>query len=127
MLRNFPGNAAYFSAFEYFRRRYARENNITDLSQVPAWVNFWAGGLGGLLYWLSVYPIDVIKSAIMTDALEPSKRKHAGYLAAARWLYGEAGVRAFFRGFGVCLMRAIPANGAIFLTVTELKRRKFPW
>ena len=28
------------------------------------------------MYWLSIYPVDVIKSAQATDALDPSKRKY---------------------------------------------------
>ncbi len=28
------------------------------------------------MYWLTVYPLDVIKSAQMTDAIEPSQRKY---------------------------------------------------
>ena len=35
-----------------------------------------AGGIGGLMYWITVYPLDVIKSAQMTDAIEPSQRKY---------------------------------------------------
>lgn len=32
-------------------------------------LNFISGSLGGLTYWLSVYPIDVVKSAIQTDTI----------------------------------------------------------
>ena len=32
-------------------------------------------------------------------------------------LWGEGGVRRFYRGFTPCLMRAMPANGVMLLTV----------
>ena len=43
-----------------------------------------AGGVGGLMYWMTVYPLDVIKSAQMTDAIEPSQRKYPTIAVAFR-------------------------------------------
>jgi hypothetical protein len=33
------------------------------------------GGLGGLLYWLAIFPIDVVKSSMQSDNIIPSKRQ----------------------------------------------------
>lgn len=71
------------------------------------------GGAAGVCYWLSCYPIDVIKNRIMADdAVRP---RYRGMLDAARQIYAESGVRGFFRGFSPCAMRAVPANAACFL------------
>lgn len=43
-----------------------------------------AAGTGGILYWISIYPIDVVKSALQTDNIDPSKRNYANSLDAAK-------------------------------------------
>jgi hypothetical protein len=43
-----------------------------------------AGALGGIAYWLFTYPLDVIKSAMQTDALLPADRKYRSYPDAVR-------------------------------------------
>lgn len=35
-----------------------------------------AAGTGGLMYWLAIYPIDQVKSAMMTDSIIKSERKY---------------------------------------------------
>ena len=127
VVRNIPGNAAYFGTFQLLQQQYASHYGIEDPSQVPAVVHFWCGGLGGVMYWLAVYPIDVVKSTMMTDSLDASQRRFKGYGDIVSFLSRQNGIRSFFRGFGVCMLRAIPANGAIFFTVMGLKSRNIPW
>ena len=43
-----------------------------------------AAGTGGLMYWLAIYPIDQIKSAMMTDSIVKSERKYPTMASAAR-------------------------------------------
>ena len=35
-----------------------------------------AAGIGGLMYWLAIYPLDQIKSAMATDSIVFSERKY---------------------------------------------------
>ena len=35
-----------------------------------------AAGLGGLAYWVTIYPLDQIKSAMSTDSIIVSERKY---------------------------------------------------
>lgn len=55
-------------------------------AELPAPIVIGAGGFGGLLYWLAIYPVDVIKSAMMTDHLEASKRKYPDMVTTAQVL-----------------------------------------
>lgn len=41
-------------------------------------------GLGGLTYWLTIYPVDCIKSAMQTDSIIRSERKYTTFLGTAR-------------------------------------------
>ena len=35
-----------------------------------------AAGIGGLMYWIAIYPLDQIKSAMATDSIIVSERKY---------------------------------------------------
>ena len=51
---------------------------------LPGWMTVTAAGLGGLAYWITIYPLDQIKSAMMTDSINPSERKYPTQAIAAR-------------------------------------------
>ncbi len=34
------------------------------------------GATAGVLYWLAIFPLDVVKSAMMTDNIDPAKRQY---------------------------------------------------
>ena len=33
------------------------------------------GGLGGMLYWVAIFPVDVVKSAMQTDSIVKGERQ----------------------------------------------------
>ena len=75
LLRNAPANAVYLGSFEVMKDKMASYKGCKKTELPAPWV-ITAGGLGGLLYWLAIYPVDVVKSAIATDNIDPSKRKY---------------------------------------------------
>ncbi len=77
---------------------------------------FAAGGSAGFFYWLFFYPLDVIKSAMQTDAQAKKDRRYCGVRDAAKQLYAEGGVARFYKGITPCLLRAIPANAIMLIT-----------
>ncbi|KAH9867097.1 hypothetical protein IAQ61_007689 [Plenodomus lingam] len=94
----------------------------TTLS-APA-VNFWAGGLSAQVFWITSYPVDVVKQRIMTDGLGANKR-FPTWRSAAEAVWREGGYRAFWRGFAPCFLRAFPAN-AMALVAFEGVMRSLP-
>ena len=69
-----------------------------------------------------VYDTWQVKSAMQTDAVRPSERQYSGMVDCARKLYQhEGGVARFYRGFTPCLLRSVPANGTMLLTVDLVK------
>lgn len=82
-----------------------------------------AGGVAGWNYWFLTYPTDVIKSAMMSDDSVKSNRRFANIPDCARKLYHqEGGWKRFFRGFVPCLMRSVPANAAMLVTVEKVRQ-----
>ena len=115
--------AVYLGSFEVFKRR-AAESYGCATTELPAPVVLAAGGAGGTLYWLAIFPgacavregrggahpvsrpgarsltlstccahaiaVDVVKSAMMTDAIDPAQRKYPTMLSAVRVRWGLA-------------------------------------
>ncbi|XXG99491.1 mannosyltransferase [Hypoxylon texense] len=113
LMRDGPGSAAYFAAYEYIKRRLTPLDPVTgkpkgDLSLLAITA---AGGAAGVAMWIPVFPVDTIKSRLQTA------EGHASIGGIVREVYGKGGFKAFFPGFGPALARAVPANAATFLGV----------
>ena len=119
MARNLPAGAVYFGVFENAKNAFAKMNDDGKATNAQIIAS---GGIGGFFYWSLFYPIDVIKSALMTDAVNPAQRKFSGFFDAAGKLYTSGGVRAFYRGLVPCLLRASPANAGMLFTVDYIRR-----
>ena len=65
---------------------------------LPGWMTVTAAGLGGLAYWVTIYPLDQIKSAMSTDAIIVSQRKYPNMMVTAQVGLASALCTAPFRG-----------------------------
>jgi hypothetical protein len=86
---------------------------------VPSWRAYLAGGAAGSTAWAVIFPLDVVKTRMQVDKLlhaEPAAGtpgRH-GMIHTARLIFREGGVRAFYRGVWPAILRAFPANAALF-------------
>ena len=60
LMRNVPANAWYIFTYELIRRKMTPE----DGGRTSQFGVFLAGGVGGMSYWITTYPTDVIKSTL---------------------------------------------------------------
>ncbi|KAJ2708147.1 mitochondrial ornithine carrier protein [Coemansia spiralis] len=85
-----------------------------------------AGGCAGIGYNIASYPIDVVKSVIQTAdvgaASQKQQQPRSGVLGTVRAVYARGGITAFYRGLGITLLRAFPANAAMFMTYEYFTR-----
>jgi solute carrier family 25 carnitine/acylcarnitine transporter 20/29 len=125
-LRNCLAGGTYFMSFETMRE-FTAEKRGCSIAALPLLDTFICGGLAGFFYWTPFYPVDVVKSALMGDSYLAGQRKYSGFMDAASKIYASSGIKGFYRGFIPCLARAFPANGAMLLTVFQLKNMGFPW
>lgn len=117
-IRDAPSFAIYFASFEYLHDRWG--------NSAVALLN--AGGIAGILSWLSTYPADIVKSRIQSLPVypHPGWDKYTGIIDCAVKSYRSEGGRVFFRGLGVCLTRAYPVNAAVlylYETVSKWMKR----
>lgn len=86
------------------------------------------GGLAGIITWASIFPLDVIKTRVQTQlqtqtqqgtnsertpllgGARPPEPRSPGAWEVARETYRQGGLRPFFRGLGVCSVRAFFVN-----------------
>lgn len=58
-------------------KRYFAENVYhCKATELPAPVVLGAAGVGGLMYWGIIFPVDVVKSAMQTDSIIKSERNY---------------------------------------------------
>lgn len=110
LMREVPGNAAMFGAYEATKQYLAGGQDTSKLSRGSM---LFAGGVAGAMFWVSVYPTDVIKSVIQVD--DHRNPKYKGTMDAFRKVFAAEGVKGLYRGFGPAMARSVPANAACFL------------
>lgn len=83
------------------------------------------GGLAGIVTWASIFPLDVIKTRVQTQTsyqesrsngersglLQPnSSERRMSSIEVAKHAYRTEGAGVFFRGLGICSVRAFVVN-----------------
>lgn len=110
MGREVPGNAAMFGVYEAMKQYFAGGSDTSSLGRGSL---ITAGGIAGGAFWISVYPTDVIKSAIQID--DYKNPKYSGSIDAFKKILKAEGVGGLYKGFGPAMARSVPANAACFL------------
>jgi len=113
VIRDGPGSAAYFAAYEVTKKQLTPAGS-KDLSLSAVIL---AGGTAGVAMWTIAIPPDVIKSRIQSA----TTGTYSGFLDCVRKTIAADGVGALWRGLGPAMARAFPANAAAFLGVELAK------
>lgn len=79
-----------------------------------------SGGIAGICLWLVIFPVDCIKSRIQVLSMHG---KQAGFVGTLVSIVEREGIAALYSGLTATMIRALPANGSLFL-VYEYSRRR---
>ncbi|XP_045233204.2 mitochondrial ornithine transporter 1 isoform X2 [Macaca fascicularis] len=109
LLREVPGYFFFFGGYELSRSFFASGRSKDELGPVPLMLS---GGVGGICLWLAVYPVDCIKSRIQVLSMSG---KQAGFMRTFINVVKNEGITALYSGLKPTMIRAFPANGALFL------------
>ncbi|CAD2213303.1 Mitochondrial carrier protein, putative [Angomonas deanei] len=117
VLSRFVGLPFYFSGYQITRNALlatplASSNSAFREIAVP----LLGGMVAGVCLWSTNYPLDFIKTHVQASGgrLTPSQ--------VARDTFRRGGILAFYKGYTVCIIRAIPASSTIWLGI-ELTNR----
>ncbi|KAI9262793.1 mitochondrial carrier domain-containing protein [Sporodiniella umbellata] len=111
LLRDSPGSAAYFLAYELIKKQ------LTPAGSRPEDLSFgavlFAGGMAGVAMWTIAIPPDVLKSRLQSAPAGT----YSGLGDCLKKTLKTDGPSALFKGLGPAMLRAFPANAATFLGV----------
>jgi len=118
-LRETGGSAAWFGTYEYVSSFLRSRRSQQDL---PATDLMLAGGCAGMAYNLVLFPADSIKSCMQTDSISEVGGRGRGFWDVGREMWAYGGVRVFYRGCLITVLRAAPSSAVIFWSYENLKR-----
>ncbi|TFK64288.1 mitochondrial carrier [Pluteus cervinus] len=107
--RNVYMYAHLIAGYEFAKRKFAEKYG----PQIPIWALLASGSVGGVAYWLSCYPLDVVKSRIQLRATPPVGTPVQYILREFKDVLVESGrFSGLFRG--LVPSRKIPAAASTF-------------
>ncbi|KAF8832763.1 hypothetical protein HHX47_DHR1001554 [Lentinula edodes] len=110
MAREIPAYAGFYTAYEFSKRKFASIYG----SELPVWALLASGSSGGIAYWLSCYPLDVIKSRVQLRQTPPIGTPVQYIAHEAKTVLAESGLKGLFSGLTPSLIRSIPAAASTF-------------
>ncbi|KAJ3864841.1 mitochondrial carrier domain-containing protein [Lentinula novae-zelandiae] len=110
MAREIPAYAGFYTAYEFSKRKFASIYG----SELPVWALLASGSTGGIAYWLSCYPLDVIKSRVQLRQTPPIGTPVQYIAHEAKTVLAESGLKGLFSGLTPSLIRSIPAAASTF-------------
>ncbi|KAL3426301.1 mitochondrial carrier protein [Phlyctema vagabunda] len=139
-LRDSIGYGFYFWSYELSTRLMTSQEQDQGSAGGEAAKVLLCGGLAGVVTWASVFPLDVIKTRVQTQAfgpenaplLEPGRpsqpvlQRRLGAVEIAKAAYHQDGMRVFFRGLGICSVRAFIVNAAQWAVYEWIMRELSP-
>jgi len=112
-----PESAIKFMSYESSKRMFAKYwDNVDDPRNISGVSRFLSGGIGGLTSQLSIYPIETLKTQMMSGT-----GQRRTLLEAGRRLWGLGGFRAYYRGLGIGLVGVFPYSAIDMSTFEALK------
>ncbi|KIK68070.1 hypothetical protein GYMLUDRAFT_36899 [Collybiopsis luxurians FD-317 M1] len=114
----FPESAIKFFTYESSKRAFAKYwDHVDDPRDISGVSRFLSGGLGGISSQLSIYPIETLKTQIMSSTGEQKRT----LIQAARHLWKLGGLRAYYRGLSIGLIGVFPYSAIDMSTFEMLK------
>lgn len=130
--REFIGNGLWFGTYEYMKR-VLNYNPNNDLPLMKNFKLLVSGAIAGMVFNLSIFPIDSVKSKLQTYSIVNASinstiksnsmvLKNPTFTSIFSLILKQNGIKGFYRGLGITLVKSIPLNAGIFLTYENLKQ-----
>lgn len=123
VLKIFPESAIKFLTYEYIKMALGKgcwgmspatdtNGNLTNRAR------FLAGGLGGVVSQFAIYPIETLKTQIMSSTLNHNVKRSALLFQTVRRLNASGGIKSYYKGVAAATVGVFPYS-AIDMSVFE--------
>ena len=128
LVREVPGFAAYFAAYEYLCKLIIRNsgNGVTMDNLSPLTLCL-AGGFSGIIAWVASYPADVVKSRLQVDGMYGHRHYSSVWDCMVKSSKEPEGMMVFWKGLNSTLIRGFAVNAATLPTVSLIVRHWKQW
>ncbi|KAI0036819.1 mitochondrial carrier [Vararia minispora EC-137] len=114
----FPESAIKFFSYESSKRFFAKYvDHVEDTREISGSSRFISGGMGGISSQLSIYPVETLKTQMMSSTGETKRT----LMQAAKHVWALGGLRAYYRGLGIGLVGVFPYSAIDMSTFEALK------
>ena len=113
--RDIPFYASFFGTYDLSCKTLKKYTSLPDAS-----VYFISGGLAGQVAWIVSLPFDTMKSVIQTTTHPRTTSE------VFKEIWKRQGLKGFYNGIEVAVIRAFPANAALFVGY-EFSRSLMTW
>ncbi|CCH43052.1 Calcium-binding mitochondrial carrier protein [Wickerhamomyces ciferrii] len=123
LLRECGGTASWFGSYEFisYNLKKLRSPSAPDKIESTIPELLISGASAGIMYNLSLFPADTIKSKMQTSSII-NPNEQLNFIQTGLKIYKYSGFKGFYTGLGITLTRAIPSNAVIFFTYEQLKK-----
>jgi len=85
-----------------------------EIQEIPLYGRFLSGAASGVVGWTVIYPVDVVKNRIQAQLVSTNVK--ATWIEITKQLYRQSGILAFYRGWSVVAVRALPVSSVALPT-----------
>ncbi|KAK3310011.1 mitochondrial carrier domain-containing protein [Chaetomium strumarium] len=132
LIRESGGCAAWFGSKETVTKLMREWNERSAQTQeekeraraadaLPLWQQAVAGATAGASYNFLFFPADTVKSRMQTSPIGEAAAEQRSFAAETAALWKQAGLRGFYRGCGITVLRSVPSSAVIFMVYDGLK------
>ncbi|KAI9320517.1 mitochondrial carrier domain-containing protein [Dichotomocladium elegans] len=111
VLKIIPESAIKFYVFETAKTLLAGFTGVEDKNAIPVGARFVAGGVAGLCSQFCIYPVETLKTRIMSTKVSGAKvptNTRFFALHTAKTMWTQQGIRAFWPGLTLGLLGVFP-------------------
>eukprot|EP00605_Chrysophyceae_sp_TOSAG23-4_P000814 GSChrysophyteH1.ASY1.ANO1.904.1 assembled CDS len=115
LIRYFPHQALTFAFKDKFRALASFGDANSGPQSVPFWKivtrNILAGGAGGGISLVMLYPLDMARTRLAADTGSGKKRRFRGTVDCLQKIYAENGLKGIYTGIGVSITGVVVFRG----------------
>lgn len=103
-----PESAIKFGSYESAKRALAKLEGHDNPQKINPYSKFVAGGVGGMVSQLVVYPLDTLKFRMQCETVAGGLHGNALIIATAKKMAKEGAIRSSYRGIAMGLLGMFP-------------------